>query len=102
MMQDTTATQDRQLALHIATVMRIGTAIASVLLIAGAALTYLQPGLTATTLLTSGCALLILLPLVRLTMMTSHFVRLADKGFVAITLGVLALVIAGGVVGMIL
>lgn len=95
-------TQDRPLALRIATLMRIGTAIASALLVAGATLAYLLPGLTATTLLTGGCALLILLPVVRLTMMTSHFARLADKGFVAITLGVLALVIAGGVVGVIL
>ncbi len=63
---------------------------------------YLLPGLTATTLLTGGCVLLVLFPVIRLTMMTSHLARLANKGFVAITLGVLALVIAGGVVGVIL
>lgn len=97
-----TVTEDRRLALRIAELMRIGTVIASALLVAGAAVAYLQPGLTATILLTGGCGILVLLPVIRLAMMTSHFARLTDKGFVIITLGVLALVIAGGAVGIFL
>ncbi|GAA4515563.1 hypothetical protein [Brevibacterium yomogidense] len=95
-----TAAEDRRLALSIAGLMRIGTVIASALLVVGATIAYLQPGLTATILLACGCSLLVLLPVIRLVMMAGHFVRLTDKGFVVITLTVLALVVAGGVVGM--
>lgn len=97
-----TVTEDRRLALSIATLMRIGTVIASALLVAGATIAYLLPGLTATILLTGGCGLLVLLPVIRLAMMTGHFVRLTDKGYVVITIAVLVLVIASGVVGLVL
>ncbi|MGW3549176.1 hypothetical protein ACWDHH_15610 [Janibacter hoylei] len=82
--------------------MRIGTVIASALLVAGAAVAYVQPGLTSKILLTGGCGLLVLLPVIRLAMMTGHFARLTDKGFAVITVAVLVLVIASGVVGMVL
>lgn len=95
-----TVTKDRRLAASIATVMRIGTTVASALLVAGTVLASLLPGPAVTTLLAAGCGLLVLLPVIRLAMMTGHFARLADTSYVLITLAVLALVIAGGVIGM--
>lgn len=82
--------------------MRVGTVIASALLVAGAAFAYLVPGLAATILLTGGCGLMILLPVIRLAMMAGHFARLGDTGFVVISVVVIGLVLGGGVVGMIL
>lgn len=102
MTHGTTAGPDRQLAGRIATLMRIGTAIAAALLTAGAVVAVVRPGSAATILLTAGCALLVLLPVIRLAMMAGHFVRLADRPFVAITLAVIVLVMISGVVGIVL
>lgn len=104
MTQHTTAisaVEDEPLARRIAALMRIGTAAACVLLSIGAVLALLWPGPAATTLLTGGCALLILLPVIRLVMMAGYYARLAQKRYALISIAVLALVVASGVVGLI-
>lgn len=93
--------EDEPLARRIAALMRIGTAAASVLLSVGAALALLRPGVAATTLLAGGCALLVLLPVIRLVLMTGHYARLAQRRYALISIVVLAFVVASGVVGMI-
>lgn len=95
------AVADRRLARNIAVLMRTGTAVASVLLTAGAVLMPLEADLPATILLTAGCGLLVALPVARLTMMVGHFARLADRRFVGITLAVIVLVVAGGAIGLV-
>lgn len=92
--------QDRRLAASIATMMRVGTIIASVLLVAGAAAANRFPGPTAPVLLAGGCGLLVALPVIRLAMMTGHFVRISDRSYVVISVTVLVLVLAGGAVGL--
>lgn len=98
----TADTDDRRLAATIATALRIGTGAASVLLTAGAVLAAVRVGILATALLAGGCAVLVLLPVVRLVLMAAHFTRLNDRRFVVITVVVLGLVAAGGVSGLLL
>ncbi|MGB3699404.1 MAG: hypothetical protein WBA05_18425 [Gordonia sp. (in: high G+C Gram-positive bacteria)] len=93
---------DRRLALAIAALMRTCTIIAAALLVAGAAVAYLLPGLIATVLLAAGCALLILLPVLRLAMMAGYFVRRGETAFVVVTVIVIGLVIAGGAMGLLI
>ena len=95
-----TVNRDRRLAASIAMVMRTGTIIASALLVAGVVCLYLLPGPAVTVLFAGGCGLLVLVPVTRLAMMIGHFARLRDTNYVLITLAVLALVIAGGVIGL--
>lgn len=104
MTQDTPSTMinDQPLASRIATLMRIGTVVASFLLTGGAVLLYTQMDRAATILLAGGCGLLILLPVVRLTMMAVHFTQLTDIRFVLITFAVVTFVIMGGVIGVVL
>ncbi len=93
---------DADLGRRIATMMRVGNAAVAVLLGLGAACGYLHAGLVTTLLLTAGCGLMILLPVIRLAMMAGHFTRLVDHRFLAVTLTVLALVVAGGMSGLVL
>lgn len=93
---------DRRLALAIAALMRTCTIIAAALLVAGAVVAYFLPDLIATVLLAAGCALLVLLPLLRLAMMAGYFVRRGETTFVVVTVIVIGLVIAGGAMGMLI
>lgn len=99
MASPTDRSDDRALARRIATMMRLGTATATVLLTVGAAFIYLHPA-TATVLLTAGCGVLIAVPILRLAMMAGHFARRSDRRYAAIACVVLLLVIAGGAVGL--
>ncbi|MDQ6523742.1 hypothetical protein RB608_09040 [Nocardioides sp. LHD-245] len=94
------AAADQALAGRIATLMRVGTAGASALLVAGACLRPAGATGIATVLLGSGCGLLVLLPVLRLVLMAGHFARLAERSYATISLVVLALVIAAVVVGV--
>lgn len=94
------APADQRLARAIAALMRAGTAVASALLAAGTILGSMREGVGAAILLTGGCALLIVLPVIRLAMMAGHFARLADTRYLLITIAVLTLVSAGGVTGL--
>lgn len=100
--QNTTAqvNDDETMARRIATVMRLGTATASVLLVVGAIFAYTNAGLAGTILLAGGCGLLIVLPIIRLVMMAGHFARNSERRFTAITLAVLALILIGGAAGL--
>lgn len=102
MTQSTTTrtTDDETMARRIATMMRLGTAAASVLLVVGAILAYTNAGLAGTILLAGGCGLLIVLPIIRLVMMAGHFARHAERHFITITLAVLALILIGGAAGL--
>lgn len=101
MIQDTAALcgNDQRLAGRIATLMRIGTASAAVLLSVGALLLYFQAGTATTVFLTGGCALLILLPVIRLVMMAVHFAQ-TNRPFAHVSALVLVLVLAGTVAGL--
>ena len=96
-----TTAGDQRLAHRIAAMMRIGTAIAAALLVAGTGFEYGGLTLAAKALFIGGCGLLILLPALRLAMMARHYVRHAQRYFAAITLTVLTLVIAGVVLGIV-
>lgn len=90
---------DRVLALRIALLMKFGTMAAAGLLSFGVVLLAFRVEL-ATPVLAAGCALLVLLPLVRLVLMATHFARFHDGVFALTALLVLALVIAGAAVGL--
>lgn len=98
----TQAADDKTMARRIATMMRLGTAVASVLLVVGAILAYTDARLAGTVLLAGGCGLLVVLPIIRLVMMAGHFARHAERHFTAITLAVLALILIGGAAGLVL
>lgn len=102
MTRPTPTAADQPLAGRIATLMRIGTAVAASLLVAGTIARYASAGVAHTILLTAGCSLLVLLPVIRLTMMAGYFVRLGDRGFAVITVLVLALVLTGAAAGVML
>ncbi|WP_427870706.1 hypothetical protein [Leucobacter luti] len=91
---------DQSLNRRIAILMRIGTSVACVLLSIGSVVTLLRPGVVATTFLAGGCALLVLLPAIRLVMMAEHFVRQSQARYALIAVVVFALVVASGVVGL--
>lgn len=106
----TTADSDRALARRIAVLMRVGTLVAALLLSVGVLLSggvVLSggevPGVGArqfgTVLLMIGCAMLVLLPVARLLLMTAHFAR-TDRLFLWVSVLVLALVVAGGALGL--
>jgi len=97
----TAVTTDRRLAERVAVMLRIGTVVSAMLLAAGAVAGYERAGPAATILLAGGCGVLLLLPVIRLAMMAGHFARLADRRFVAVTLTVLLLVLAGAVTGLV-
>lgn len=92
-------TADRRTARSIATMMRVGTAGATILLFIAVIARWLDDT-TATVLLTAGCSVLIALPVVRLLMMAGYFARLHDLRYLLVTLTVLTLVMVGGVVGL--
>lgn len=93
------ASGDRALAARVAVLMRAGTLVAAVLLVAGVAFWGLARGV-ATVLLTSGCLLLLLLPVARLVMMLRHFAEAGSARFVLVTALVLLLVLVGAAVGV--
>ena len=72
----TRATDDEIMARRIATMMRLGTAVVSVLLVVGAILAYTDAGSAGTVLLAGGCGLLVVLPIIRLVMMAGLGVAL--------------------------
>lgn len=90
---------DRDLAARIAALMRAGTLVAAALLVAGVATWGLARGV-ATALLTSGCILLLLLPVTRLVMMLRHFAEVGSARFVLVAALVLLLVLVGAAVGI--
>lgn len=94
--------EDQALADRIAALMRVGTALASALLVAGVVLGSAQAAGAATILLGGGgCGLLVLLPVLRLVLMARHFLRHTEWSFAMITLAVLTLVIAAAAVGIV-
>ncbi|SDC62932.1 Protein of unknown function [Sanguibacter gelidistatuariae] len=102
MTRHTPIADDQPLAGRIATLLRVGTAIAALLLTAGTIALYTGAVLAHQILLTAGCSLLVLLPVIRLTMMAGHFVRQGDKRFAIITVSVLILVLTGAAAGAML
>ncbi|MGC5257147.1 DUF1634 domain-containing protein [Gordonia sp. DT218] len=92
-------TNDQRLAGRLATLMRVGTVSIAMLLVAGTVCSWTDADVAATILLSAGCGLLVLLPVVRLVMMVDHFARSADKPFVVITALVLVLIAAGALIG---
>jgi uncharacterized membrane protein len=90
---------DRRLARRIATLLRVGTAVAAVLLVAGSVLLLAHPGGAATALLIAGCAVIVVLPALRLAAMIGHVAR-ADRFFLPIAIVVLLLVLAGAALGV--
>ncbi|MFF1539157.1 hypothetical protein ACFVWL_03735 [Microbacterium sp. NPDC058269] len=100
----TTADSDRALARRIAVLMRVGTLVAALLLSSGVVLSGGEvPGVGArqfgTVLLMIGCTMLVLLPVARLLLMAAHFAR-TDRLFLWVSVLVLALVVAGGALGL--
>lgn len=92
---------DTQLATRLALLFRIGSVLAALLLILGTAFAYvLSDSTISTVLLTGGCALIVLLPVVRLAMMTGHFARAADRPFAVISALVILLVITTAAVSI--
>ncbi|MFD4405258.1 hypothetical protein ACFWPH_21095 [Nocardia sp. NPDC058499] len=97
-----TAAPDRDAALaeRLATLMRVGTASTTGLLVVGVVLRAAGAHQPSTIALVAGCGLLVLLPLVRLVVMLGEFARQADRRFVALTAAVIGLVIIGGAIGL--
>ena len=97
----TAETAEQILAARIAVLMRLGTVVAAILLAVGTALWAAGQGRGAAVLLTGGCGLLVLLPVIRLVMMVDHFARRPQRVLVLAALAVLVLVLAGAVVGLV-
>lgn len=94
-----TQDHDRALSRRIAVLMRVGTAVAAVLLSTGVILGAVGAQPLSMVLLVAGCATLVLLPVARLLLMAGHFAR-TDRLFLWISLLVLVLVISGASVGL--
>jgi uncharacterized membrane protein len=96
---DASCGDDRRLAGRIAMLMRVGTVAAAVLLSAGAVFLFFHVGTEAEVFLSGGCAILVLLPMIRLVMMTVHFAR-TNKPFVPVSVLVILFVFAGTAAGL--
>ncbi|WP_280418448.1 hypothetical protein [Nocardia carnea] len=92
--------RDAALAERLATLMRVGTASTTGLLIVGVVFRAAGAYQPSTIALVAGCGLLVLLPLLRLVVMLGDFARQADRQFVVWTAVVIGLVIAGGAMGV--
>ena len=102
-MNDTAAPasdRDAALAERLATLMRVGTASTTGLMIVGVVFRAAGAHQPSTIALVAGCGILVLLPLARLVVMLGDFARQADRRFVALTAVVIGLVIAGGAMGL--
>lgn len=95
-----TGEHDSGLRRRIATLMRWGTAAASVFFIAGALLGWAGAAVASTAGVVAGCGVLILLPFVRLLLMLGAFARRRDGLYVGITTLVITLVVTSAATGL--
>lgn len=91
---------DRQLRHRIATLMRWGTAAASVLFVTGALLGWAGAAVASMAGVVAGCGILVLLPFARLLLMLGAFARRRDGLYVGITTLVIALVVTSAATGL--
>lgn len=96
-----TTTDDRPLPRRIAVLFRIGLGLSSVLLVVGVVLRVLDTGAVGHGLVIAGCAVLILLPVLRLLLMVDHFGRRRNRTYLLISGLVLGLVAVAAVIGLI-
>jgi uncharacterized membrane protein len=85
---------------RLARLLRHGTWLACLVLAIGFALALLRPGSSGTAVMLGGIGLLILLPVLRVALMLVTFARERDYVFALVALTVLAIILAGAVLGM--
>jgi len=93
---------DRALSRRIVALMRWGTLAASILLVGAAVLTWAGMASAASVAGVAGSGAFILLPLLRLLLMLSHFGRRTDRPYLGITALVIVLVLTSAITGMLL
>ena len=80
--------------------MRWGTLMASVLFIGGALLAWGGVASASSAVVIAGCAVLILLPFLRLILMLMDFARRADNPYVGVVILVIILILAAATTGI--